>query len=137
MAAPFAAGSAALLLQARGKAESTALGLRDLLQTTAGSVGSSHTDGALLQTAAQQGAGLINVFAALNAKTIVTPGQLALNDSAFFQGQSVVIVYVLDEVNKYLRQVIQIKNTGDTEKVYKLTHTRAGTVDSIAANVCI
>jgi hypothetical protein len=91
MATPFIAGSAALLLQARGTAniKQTALAMRDLLQSTASVIPSSNMDGGLLQTASQQGAGLVQVFRAIESKTSVKPGQLNLNDTAFFNGQLV------------------------------------------------
>jgi subtilisin family serine protease len=87
MATPFTAGAAALILQARGKGSATALGMRDLLQSTAASISRSHTDGDLYQTASQQGAGLIQVYDAIKTKTIVTPGQLTLNDTEYFNQQ--------------------------------------------------
>jgi len=49
-------------------------------------VPSSHTDGDPLQTVSQQGAGLINVFDAIYATTVVSPSELALNDTAHFKG---------------------------------------------------
>ena len=87
MATPFTAGAAALILQARGKTPETIRGMRDLLQTTASPVSNSNTRGDLLQTVSQQGAGLIQVLSAITTKTIITPGQLTLNDTAFFQGR--------------------------------------------------
>jgi hypothetical protein len=45
----------------------------------------SKTDGDPLQTVTQQGAGLINVFDAIHATTIVLSGALILNDTAHFQ----------------------------------------------------
>lgn len=82
MATPFTAGSAALVLQAKGKG--AAKGLRDLFQTTASPVSSSHSDSDPLQTLSQQGAGLIQVNSAINSKTVVSPGQFTLNDTAHF-----------------------------------------------------
>lgn len=87
MATPFLAGSAALLLQVKGKSAAVARGARDLFETTAQRVPSSHTDGEPLQTVTQQGAGLINVFDAIYAKTIVSPGELILNDTANFRSR--------------------------------------------------
>jgi len=85
MAAPFVAGSAALLLSVKGKSAAVTSGARNLFQTTAQMVPSSKKDGAPLQTLTQQGAGLINVFDAIYATTIVSPGELILNDTANFQ----------------------------------------------------
>jgi subtilisin family serine protease len=86
MATPFTAGAAALILQAKGKTPAVVQGVRDLLQATAAPFASNMSAGALLQTASVQGNGLIQVDAALNTKTIVSPAQLLLNDTANFNG---------------------------------------------------
>lgn len=86
MATPFVAGSAALLFQARGKSAAVGRSARTLFETTAQRVPSTHTDGDPLQTLTQQGAGLINVFNAIHTTTIVSPGELILNDTAHFKG---------------------------------------------------
>ena len=87
MAAPFAAGSAALLLQIKGKSADFARSIRTLLETTATPVPADHSDNPLLQTLTQQGAGLVNVFNAAHTTTIVSPGELLLNDTAHFEGE--------------------------------------------------
>jgi hypothetical protein len=38
-------------------------------------------------TLSKAGAGLINVYNAINLKVVVTPGELILNDSAHFNGK--------------------------------------------------
>ena len=86
MATPFLAGSSALLLQVKGKTAAVARGARTLFETTAQNIPSSKNDGDPLQTLTQQGAGLINVFNALNFKTVVSPGEMILNDTAHFVG---------------------------------------------------
>jgi hypothetical protein len=80
MAAPFVAGSSALLLQVKGL--DVAPAARSIFESTAQVVPSSHTDGDPLQTATQQGAGLIDVFTAIFANTSVFPTELILNDTA-------------------------------------------------------
>jgi hypothetical protein len=85
MATPFVAGSSALLLSVKGKSAAVASAARTLFETTAQEVGSSKTDGDPLQTLTQQGAGLINVFNAIHSTTIVSPGELILNDTANFE----------------------------------------------------
>ncbi|KAI0049877.1 subtilisin-like protease [Auriscalpium vulgare] len=111
MATPFLAGSAALLLGVKGKTTAVALAARSLFETTAQTIGSDHTDAAPLQTVTQQGAGLVDVFTAIHTETLVTPGQLVLNDTANYKGfQSFTIV-----------------NTGNTVKNYTLNHSPAGT----------
>lgn len=86
MATPFIAGSAALLFSVKGNSATVGLTARTLFETTAQAVASSHTDGDPLQTLTQQGAGLINVFNAIHTTTIVSPGELILNDTAHFKG---------------------------------------------------
>lgn len=86
MATPFVAGSSALLLSVKGKSTDVTSAARTLFETTAQKVGSSKTDGDPLQTLTQQGAGLINVFNAIHTTTIVSPGELILNDTAHFKG---------------------------------------------------
>lgn len=85
MATPFTAGSAALILQTRGKTADVARGVRSLLESTGQRVPSSKTDGDPLQTVTQQGAGLLNTFNAVHAETIVTPTELIVNDTAHAQ----------------------------------------------------
>jgi hypothetical protein len=83
MATPYAAGSAALILQARGKNVGLAKGVRSLLESTGQKVASTMADGGgPLQTVTQQGAGLVNVYDAVHAETIVTPTELIVNDTA-------------------------------------------------------
>ena len=84
VATPFVAGSAALLLSVKGKSKQVANGARTLFQTTAHVVPSSKTDGDPLQTVAQQGAGLINVYNAIHSTTYISKGEMILNDTAHF-----------------------------------------------------
>ncbi|EJD54606.1 hypothetical protein AURDEDRAFT_179722 [Auricularia subglabra TFB-10046 SS5] len=113
MATPFTAGSAALLLQTKGRG--IARSVRTLLQTTAQTVPSNLTDGSPPQTLAQQGAGLINVNNAIHFTTIVTPGELLLNDTANFRGT----------------HTITVRNTARTRQTYRLSHVPAGTMISL------
>ncbi|KAF8125019.1 peptidase S8/S53 domain-containing protein [Mycena galopus ATCC 62051] len=104
MSTPFAAGAAALILESLGR-----------LRRLGGRVASSHTDGTPLQTVAQQGAGLIQVDQAINMKTIVTPGQIALNDTEHFKPN----------------HTISITNSGSKAVTYELRHVPAGTVGTV------
>ncbi|GLB37011.1 putative subtilisin-like protein [Lyophyllum shimeji] len=115
MATPFVAGSAALILSVKGRSASVARGVRTLLETTAQRVPSSHTDGDPLQTLTQQGAGLINVFNAIHTTTVVSPGELILNDTAHFKSM----------------QMFTVKNTANTAKRYSLSHVPAGTAVTV------
>ncbi|KAG7446685.1 pyrolysin [Guyanagaster necrorhizus] len=115
MATPFVAGCASLLLSVKGKGSSIGKTARTLFETTATLVSSSHTDGDPWQTVTQQGAGLINVYNAIHATTIVSPGELILNDTANFQGL----------------QQFTVQNTGTSVKSYQLIHVPAGTAITI------
>ena len=98
MATPFTAGSAALVLQAKGTGADVVKGLRSLFQATAAPVSASSSDGDL-QTLAVQGAGLIQVNAAISTKTIVSPTQLLLNDTAHLKPMC---VHLLSNAYRYL-----------------------------------
>ncbi|KAK0437979.1 pyrolysin [Desarmillaria tabescens] len=115
MATPFTAGAAALILWSRGRSAEVGLAVRDLLQTTASPILSENTEGSLLQTATQQGAGLIQVNRAVHTTTRVTPGQLLLNDTANFRSS----------------QTITITNSGREKVRYQLEHVAAGTAMTI------
>ena len=115
MATPFVAGVAALLFEAKGKSKDTARAARDLMQTTAIAVPQSRNETALLQTAAVQGAGLVNAYNMIHYQTVISPGQLLLNDTAHFDG----------------RKTIKITNTGSKKAVYTLSHKPAGTAQSL------
>ncbi|KAG7098360.1 hypothetical protein E1B28_000318 [Marasmius oreades] len=115
MATPFVAGSAALLLQVKGRSNDVARSIRTLLETTAAAVPSDHTEDALLQTVSQQGAGLINVFNAAHATTFVSPGELILNDTAHFRGV----------------QIFTVRNADSSPKTYRLSHIPAGTAVTV------
>ncbi|KAJ7805318.1 hypothetical protein B0H14DRAFT_2611489, partial [Mycena olivaceomarginata] len=115
MATPFLAGSSALLLAVKGKSASVATGARTLFQASALPISSSHTDGDPLQTATQQGAGLIQVYDALFGTTLLSRTELILNDTAHFAGP----------------QKFTVKNAGKTVKTYALSHVPAGTAITI------
>ena len=117
MATPFVAGASALLLQVKGKSSAVTSSARTLFQTTSSYVGSSPNSDDPYQTVAQQGAGLINVYNALKAKTIVSPGELFLNDTSNFRPI----------------QTFTVRNTGSSRKTYKLSHVPAGTALTIRA----
>ncbi|KAJ7346952.1 subtilisin-like protease, partial [Mycena albidolilacea] len=118
MATPFATGAAALILKSLGTTADAGRAVLRILQTTAANVASSHTDGAPLQTVAQQGAGLIQVDRAIGMKTIVSPGQIALNDTAHFKAN----------------RTISITNLGSKAVTYQIHHVAAGTVGTLVPN---
>ena len=86
MATPFMAGVSALLFGVKGNSPAVGKAARNLFETTAQLVPSSHTDGDPLQTVAQQGAGLVDAFHALTTTIIISPGELLTNDTAHFKG---------------------------------------------------
>jgi len=86
MATPFMAGSSALLLSVKGRTAAIARGARTLFESTALPISSSNTDGDPFQSATQQGAGLVQVFDAIFATTLISPAELILNDTAHFAG---------------------------------------------------
>ncbi|KAF7361610.1 Subtilisin-like protease [Mycena venus] len=115
MSTPFVAGAAALILESLGTTADVGRAVLRILQTTTASVASSHTDGTPLQTVAQQGAGLIQVDRAISMKTIVEPGQIALNDTEHLKPN----------------HTISITNLGPKAVTYEIHHVPAGTVGTV------
>ncbi|KAF5357287.1 hypothetical protein D9758_005834 [Tetrapyrgos nigripes] len=111
MATPFMAGAAALFLSTKQLSGDVPITVRTVLQTTAQPILSNNTGSDLLQTAAQQGAGLVNVFNAIHYETLLSPGEFLLNDSAHFNGQ----------------HKLTVQNTGNSEKTYTIRHKAAAT----------
>ncbi|EJU04161.1 subtilisin-like protease [Dacryopinax primogenitus] len=112
MSSPFVTGSVALLIQAKGRSPATAAHARELLETTSKLVPASNNNTSVLQTAAQQGAGLISAYNAVHYTTLLTPGELLLNDTANFKGE----------------QSIKVSNAGFVKQVYSVSHVPAATV---------
>ena len=101
-----------MLLQSLGKGRASEM--RRLLTTTAEPLPVSFTSDNL-QTVAQQGSGQINVWNAANMKTLVSPGEMLLNDTEYFRSD----------------HIITIENTSGSSVTYTLSHTPANTVLSI------
>ncbi|KZV95913.1 subtilisin-like protein [Exidia glandulosa HHB12029] len=114
MACPFVAASAALVLQAQRQTKAHT-SVRSLLQSTSAIVPSSKDDNALAASLSWQGSGLINVWDAVNAKTLVSPSELLLNDTTHWK----------------TKHTITIKNTGRSVQTYRLSHQPAGTTLSL------
>ncbi|CAE6418377.1 unnamed protein product [Rhizoctonia solani] len=115
MATPFVAGSAALLLETRGKGQDTARAARAIFQNTAIPVKQNISDNSLVETAAHQGAGLLNVYDAVKNTGSLTPAEILLNDTAYFQGT----------------HTLELRNSGKEPVIYTLTHVPAGTANTI------
>ena len=129
MATPFVAGASALLLAAKGKTPAVARAARNLFETTATKVPSSLTDGDPYQTLTQAGAGLINAYDAIHGTTLVSTGELILNDTAHFKGMYVPIDFCIF-ASIYLivySHTFTVTNSGKTTKKYTLSHVPAGT----------
>lgn len=103
MAAPFVAASAALLRQARGTLDPTTL--QAILASTAKQPHGLHPP-------SQAGAGLIQLWDAVQAKGVLSVPNISFNDSDHHR----------DEVSLTLR------NTGGSDAVYKLGHTATATI---------
>ncbi|CAE6497433.1 unnamed protein product [Rhizoctonia solani] len=115
MATPFVAGSAALLLQIRGKSAATAKAARSIFQNTAIPVKKTVDNTSLIETASHQGAGLLNVYDAIKNTGSLTPSELMLNDTANFKGIHTLLV----------------KNSGKKPVTYTFAHVPAGTANTI------
>ncbi|CAE6398441.1 unnamed protein product [Rhizoctonia solani] len=115
MATPFVAGSAALLLEARGKGKDTARASRSIFQNTAIPVKQTTNQASLIETAAHQGAGLLNVYDAVRNTGSLTPAEILLNDTAYFKGT----------------HTLKLRNGGKKLVTYTLTHVPAGTANTI------
>ncbi|KAK5992069.1 Minor extracellular protease Vpr-like protein [Cladobotryum mycophilum] len=104
MATPFVAGVYALLKSQRPKLNISKY--TSILQSTASPIKVQNLD--ILSSVGQQGAGLIDAYAAINADSQISPSQLSLRDSA-----------------KPAKQTITVKNTSKKSKKYVVSHSGA------------
>lgn len=112
MATPYVAGCFALVKSQFPSASISQI--LDLLQTTAKPV-NWVWDNTILSATAQQGAGLINAYDAIFARSTVSPGQIVLGDDSTHT--------VFGAAN------ITIENTSGSRKTYTLSHVGAGYTD--------
>ncbi|CAE6446882.1 unnamed protein product [Rhizoctonia solani] len=115
MAAPYAAGSGALVLGAKGKNAEVAKAVRSIFENNAIPVKAAHMNSSLVETASWQGAGLINVYNAVKSTGSLFPAELLLNDTAHFNGT----------------QTLTVKNGGKESVIYTFAHVSAGTSNTI------
>ncbi|CEQ39583.1 SPOSA6832_01108, partial [Sporobolomyces salmonicolor] len=125
MACPFVAGSAALLLSQRKSENLDPADVRSLLATTAkralSSIYGSTVDTVLLQGGAVLNrlhlppAGLIQVDKALATGTIISPFELALNDTAYLNATQTI---TLRNTNSYAMSYRFSSSTAQTLGVY-------------------
>ncbi|KAF9099221.1 hypothetical protein BGX23_003456 [Mortierella sp. AD031] len=111
MAAPYVAGSQALFYQAK-KNGPRGVEVRKIFKNTA--TLTKDFKGKNLVSAAKQGAGLINVLAALETTTTFSPDHIDL----------------LDTVNFRKSIKVTLKNTGKKTETYILSHTPADALNS-------
>lgn len=116
MATPFVAGASALLLQVRGKNAATAKAARGIFENTAVPVRFNTATDSLYETAAHQGAGLINVYNAVHGTGSMLPAELLVNDTTHSKNAFPVL----------------IKNGGKKDVTYTFKHVPAGTAPTIS-----
>ncbi|CAD6590848.1 MAG: hypothetical protein TREMPRED_005902 [Tremellales sp. Tagirdzhanova-0007] len=116
-ACAFTSGSVALYLNAKGVNNVTPKKVREALQFSAIQVPVT-VSGSDLESVAAQGAGKIQIFDAINSGTIVSPTELLLNDTAYFQGI----------------QYITVTNSAQSQISYKLSNLAAGTALALQSN---
>ena len=87
MATPYVAGSAALLLAVKGKSKAVMKGVRTLFETTSKMLPVARDDAGVFDTVSKAGAGLLDVYSAIHATTLISPGELVLNDTVNFKGR--------------------------------------------------
>lgn len=106
MATPFISGVAALFIGQNGRVDPAVI--KSILQTTTTPV-VTEIGGSQLQTIAQQGGGLVNAYDAVLFKTIISPAEFSLNDTASAVGSG----------------QITIDNTGAAAVSYRISHVAA------------
>ena len=106
----FVSGAAALYIASKGNTNVSPQTVREALEFSANQLPVSRSDNTL-ESVAAQGAGRVQIFDAINSGTIVSPTELLLNDTAFFQSL----------------QYLTITNSGSSKVNYKLSNIPAGT----------
>jgi hypothetical protein len=109
---PFVAASTALYMAAKGgRANTSPEGIFNALQATSSLIAVSVND-SRIDTAARTGAGLLQIYDAIHQSFTLSPTELLLNDTAYFDGT----------------QSITITNTRKSKAKFTLSHVPAITV---------
>ncbi len=112
--APAAAGAAALYMSAKGgRTNAPQSRVLNAYQAKASIIPVTTTDQSL-QTVARQGAGTLKAYDALHAGLQVSPTELLLNDTTYFNGI----------------QTVTVTNTGSSKTQFTFSHTPVDTVFS-------
>ncbi|KAI1933480.1 hypothetical protein LOZ66_006381 [Ophidiomyces ophidiicola] len=118
MATPYLAGVIALLMEARGTLSPATI--NSLLSTTSHQL--PHFDGfrihPYLSPVVKQGSGLVDVYRAVNTKTIISPYNIHFNDT--------------EHMPKFVS--LSILNNGTSPITYKIGHVPTQTVYSLNGN---
>lgn len=102
MAAPHVAGAVALLLEARPELKNDVRQVRDLLQNTAvPQVWWGNPALGFLESVHLQGAGMLQIDAAIEATTAVSPGKLSLGDGSNTKQRTLTLTNAGDEPVTY------------------------------------
>ncbi|CBQ73425.1 related to subtilisin-like serine protease [Sporisorium reilianum SRZ2] len=112
MVTPFISGSIALFQSARGKMSPASI--NSIFSGTATPLKNSTGSGALLESVAKQGTGLVDINKAVYQQIVLSPSTIELNDTAHFNGT----------------QTITVQNLGSKVQAYTLSHIPVGTVQS-------
>ncbi|KAJ3118576.1 hypothetical protein HDU96_000528 [Phlyctochytrium bullatum] len=96
MSSPYVAGCVALYLEAARKAGRNPSFAEVKTAILNGAKPAFRFNSTLLDSATRQGAGLVNIYNSLKFKTIVTPPQLALNDTQYIKQH-----YPVDIINNH------------------------------------
>lgn len=109
---PFVSAAAALYMAAKGgRANTSPAGILNALQATSSLIPVSVND-SRIDTAARSGAGLLQIYDAIHQSFTLSPTELLLNDTAYFQGS----------------QSVTIRNTGNSKTKFRLSHVPAVTI---------
>lgn len=138
MATPLVSGALALILSARKNDGLSVSQARALMMSTSVQAPSTY-QGSSADTVTLQGAGVINAQRAVDMRTLVSPAQIMLNDTKYFNGihtitinnlEAVPVTYTLSNMNA---RAVSTYNNGASNDV--LVSTSPNTIDLPPATV--